>query len=219
MRWLTSRGRKRVLDPAERTAEVLFGLIMVLTFTGSLSVSSAGPADIHAMLIGALGCNVAWGVIDGVLYLMGVLAEKTSSVTLLRQIRNANDGLAAHALIASAAPALAWGLQPDDADRVRRRLRELPAPPLETGLNAEDWRGACGVCVLVVLATFPVGLPFLFMHDAMLALRVSNAIAIAMLFVVGLSYGRAIERSPWLIAWVMVLLGMVLVALTIALGG
>jgi len=46
MRWPTSQGRKRVLDPAERTAEVLFGLIMVLTFTGSLSVSSAGPADV-----------------------------------------------------------------------------------------------------------------------------------------------------------------------------
>ena len=51
----------RVLDPSERIAEVLFGLIMVLTFTGSLSIADAGANDVRVMLIGALGCNLAWG--------------------------------------------------------------------------------------------------------------------------------------------------------------
>ena len=62
----TTRGRssKRALDPIERVAEVVFGLIMVLTFTGSLSVATAGNAEVREMLIGALGCNLAWGVID-----------------------------------------------------------------------------------------------------------------------------------------------------------
>ena len=64
----------RVLDPSERIAEVLFGLIMVLTFTGSLSIADAGENDVRVMLIGALGCNLAWGLIDAVLYLMGCLA-------------------------------------------------------------------------------------------------------------------------------------------------
>jgi len=53
--------RKRVLEPNERISEVLFGLIMVLTFTGSLSVAESGRDDVRAMLIGALGCNLAWG--------------------------------------------------------------------------------------------------------------------------------------------------------------
>ena len=66
----------RVLDPVDRVSEVLFGLIMVLTFTGSLSVAEAGRDDVRTMLIGALGCNLAWGIIDAVLYLMGCLAEK-----------------------------------------------------------------------------------------------------------------------------------------------
>jgi hypothetical protein len=39
-----------VLEPIDRTSEVLFGLIMVLTFTGSLSVAQARR---RAMLIGA----------------------------------------------------------------------------------------------------------------------------------------------------------------------
>jgi hypothetical protein len=51
---------RRVLAPIDRVSEVLFGLIMVLTFTGSLSVAEAGRDDVRTMLIGALGCNLAW---------------------------------------------------------------------------------------------------------------------------------------------------------------
>jgi hypothetical protein len=67
---------KRVLEPIDRVSEVLFGLIMVLTFTGSLSVAEAGRSEVRTMLIGALGCNLAWGIIDGVLYLMAAWRKK-----------------------------------------------------------------------------------------------------------------------------------------------
>jgi VIT1/CCC1 family predicted Fe2+/Mn2+ transporter len=64
-----------------------------------------------------------------------------------------------------------------------------------------------------------VAVPFIFMRSAPAAMRVSNAVAIAMLFVSGTAYGRAVGRSPWLVGVTMVALGGVLVALTIALGG
>lgn len=62
-----------VLDPIDRVLEVLAGIIMVLTFTSVLSVSHAGQADVRAMLIGSLGCNLAWGIIDAIMYLMNSL--------------------------------------------------------------------------------------------------------------------------------------------------
>src|SRR5262252_821582 len=51
------------LDPIERSSEVLFGLIMVLTFTGSFRITGADHDDVHRMLLAALGCNLAWGII------------------------------------------------------------------------------------------------------------------------------------------------------------
>ena len=80
-------GSRRVLDPIDRISEILFGLIMVLTFTGSLSVAEAGRDDTRTMLIGALGCNLAWGIIDGVLYLMSGLANRGRLVRGLRAAR------------------------------------------------------------------------------------------------------------------------------------
>src|SRR6476659_2244511 len=100
------KSSKRVLEPIDRLSEVLFGLIMVLTFTGSLSVAEAGRDDVRTMLIGALGCNLAWGIIDAMLYLMGSLAEKGRGLLTLRAVRRATDPQEAHRLISDALPSV-----------------------------------------------------------------------------------------------------------------
>lgn len=211
---------KRVLDPIDRISEVLFGLIMVLTFTGALSVAEAGRDDIRTMLIGALGCNLAWGIIDGVLYLMGRLGEKGQGLMTLRAARKAADPQEAHRLIASALPPVIVSvLQPAEIEAVHQRLQQLPEPPDRARLGKDDWLGGVGVFLLVFLSTFPVVIPFIVMRGAVPALRVSNAVAIAMLFIAGQAYGRRVGRHPWMLGIVMVLLGALLSALTIALGG
>ena len=211
---------KRVLEPNERISEVLFGLIMVLTFTGSLSIAEAGRDDVRTMLIGALGCNIAWGIIDGVLYLMGCLAEKGRNLITLRAMRKASDPQEAQRLIADALPPLiASVLQPAELDSLRERLMKLPEPTGKARLDGADWKGALGVFLIVFLTTFPVAVPFIVMHQLGPAMRVSNAIAMTMMLIAGFAYGRHVGRSPWGFGIAMVLLGGVLVALTIALGG
>ena len=214
------KSSKRALDPIDRVSEVLFGLIMVLTFTGSLSVAQAGRDDIRAMLIGALGCNLAWGIIDGVLYLMGCLAEKGRDLKTFRAVRKAADPIRAQRLIANALPSIVTSvLQPAELETLRQRLKELPELPERALLRKDDWLGAVGVFLLVFLSTFPVVIPFIFMRNAGPALRVSNAIAILMLFLTGCSFGRIAGRHPVWVGIAMVVLGLLLVALTMAMGG
>jgi hypothetical protein len=216
----SERSSKRVLEPIDRVSEVLFGLIMVLTFTGSLSVAEAGRDDVRTMLIGALGCNLAWGIIDGVLYLMGCLAEKGRGLLAFRAVRKAADPKEAQRRIADALPPVITSiLQPAELDTMSRRLKDLPEPPEQARLHRDDWLGAVGVFLLVFLCTFPVVIPFIFMHNAGPALRVSNAIAIVMLFLTGYAFGRMTGRHPWLVGISMVVLGLILVGLTMALGG
>jgi VIT1/CCC1 family predicted Fe2+/Mn2+ transporter len=210
----------RVLDPIERIAEVLFGLIMVLTFTCSLSVAEAGRAEVRTMLVGALGCNLAWGVIDAVLYLMGALAERSRNLGVYRAVRDAAAPIEADRVIADALPAVVVSaLDARDFERIRERVRRLPAPPAGAHLHAEDRVGALGVFLLVFLSVVPVAIPFVLIAEPQTALRASNAIAIGMLFLAGAAYGRTLGRSPWRVGAGMVMLGLVLVSLTIALGG
>jgi hypothetical protein len=211
---------KRPLDPIDRVSEVLFGLIMVLTFTGSLSVAEAGREDVRTMLVGALGCNLAWGVIDAVFYLMGCLAEKGRNLLTYRAVREATDPERAQRFLADALPrVVASVLEPAELETMRVRLKQLPEPPVRARLSGDDGRGALGVFLLVFLSTFPVVIPFLVMSDAMPALRVSNAIAVALLFVAGHAFGRITGRRPVVAGIVMVVFGAALVGLTIALGG
>ncbi len=210
----------RILDPIDRVSEVLFGLIMVLTFTGSLSVASAGRTEVRDMLVGALGCNLAWGIIDGVFYLMGCLGEKGRGLRIYRAVRETSDPGTARRLIADALPpVVAAILQPQDIDTLQRRMKEQPTPPARPRLDRDSWLGAAGVFLLVFLSTFPVILPFIFMHQPMHALRVSNAVAVAMLSIAGWTYGRCIGRRPWAVGLLMVFIGSAMVGLTIALGG
>ncbi len=216
----TSKSSKRALEPIERISEGLFGLIMVLTFTGSLSVATAGREDVRAMLIGALGCNLAWGIIDAILYLMGCLAEKARNLLALRALRNAERPDRQREILAKALPPLIVSvLKPSEIETMCGRLKELPQPPARARLQKEDWLGGLAVFLVVFLCTFPVVIPFIFMGNLHGAMRVSNAIAITMLFLMGHQSGKLTTRRPWAAGISMVLLGGLLVALTIALGG
>jgi hypothetical protein len=211
---------KRVLEPIERVSEVLFGLIMVLTFTGSLSVAEAGREDVRIMLIGALGCNLAWGIIDAIFYLMGCLAEKGRNLATFKAVLGTADPQKAQRLIADALPpVVASIMEPAQFEAIHLRLKQLPQPPERARLSKDNWLGAVGIFLLVFLSTFPVVIPFIFMHNIMPAMRISNAIAIVMLFLLGSAFGHMTGRRPWIVGILMVIIGAMLVGMTIAMGG
>jgi hypothetical protein len=69
--------RSRLLDPVDRISEILFGLIMAVTFVGSISVATAGSEDVRTATASALGCNLAWGLVDAVMYVIRNVTERT----------------------------------------------------------------------------------------------------------------------------------------------
>jgi VIT1/CCC1 family predicted Fe2+/Mn2+ transporter len=116
-------------------------------------------------------------------------------------------------------PAVAATFGAAELETIRTKLLALPEPPKSPGLGKDEWLGAVAVFFWVVVTTFPVAIPFLFMRDAVPALRVSNLIAIVLLFITGYAFGRCSEHHPWRTGFFMVFLGAALVAMTMALGG
>ena len=209
----------RILDPMDRISEVLFGLIMALTFTCTLSVATASHIEVRTMLIGALGCNLAWGIIDGGVYLLARLNECGRAILNWRAVRDAADVGAGQQIVANALPPLvASVLAPTQLDLIRKKLQQLPEPA-RPRLTKSDWLGALAICMLSFLSTFPIVIPFLLIGDPRLALRTSNAVAIAMLFLCGFMYGRCAGFRPMAMGLSMVALGSAMVGVAIALGG
>jgi VIT family len=207
----------RILKPIDRISEILFGLIMALTFTCTLGVATADHLEVRTMLIGALGCNLAWGIIDGSVYLLARFNERGRAIVDWRAVRDAADVNEVQRVVADILP-LASALASEQLQSLQTKLRELPEPP-HPQLTKSDWLGALAICLLSFLSTFPIVIPFLFSADARLALRVSNAIAIAMLFLCGFMLGRFAGFQPMVMGLSMVAFGAALVGVAIALGG
>lgn len=212
--------RERLLDPVARLSEILFGLIMALTFTGTLDVATAGRTDVRMLLVGTIGCNLAWGLVDGVMFLISALTERGRNLLTVREVRAAASPDAARQIIANALPPLVASIMStDEVDSLRRGIVALPALPAGPSLQRDDWMKALGIFLLVFLSTFPVVIPFMIFDEVQRALRASNVVAITMLFAVGYLLARHGGYRPVLTGASMVLLGVVLVSIAIALGG
>jgi VIT1/CCC1 family predicted Fe2+/Mn2+ transporter len=209
----------RYLDPSEILGELLFGLIMVLTFT--LGASVAGGYE-RGLILAATGCNVAWGVIDGVLVVMGGRYVRRRRGQLVREIREARDEASALAAIRDE---FEFGVEAetrhDDRERVYRSIHALfaRAKPLPMHLTLDDWMTGFAVFLLVSVTALPAALPFLLIEEPHRALRASNGLLVALLFLIGWLWGRHIRVSALLSALTLTGIGVGLVAIAIRLGG
>lgn len=217
---MSDKGEKRapVLDPIQRVSEIAFGSLMALSFTGALSVMEAGHDEVRSMLYAALGCNLAWGLADAVIYLIATLTERHRGDTLLRRLHETMDAHAGQQQIAAVLPERLAAVADGEALEAIR-LQLLKIAPGRPRLSLQDLRAACGVFLLVVLATFPIVIPFIFIREPALALRVSNGLAVLMLFISGIILGHHAGGKPWRYGLAFTIVGIVLVNSIIALGG
>jgi VIT1/CCC1 family predicted Fe2+/Mn2+ transporter len=214
----------RHLDPASHMGEILFGLIMTLTFTlaAGIVIQEEGREGAREMLIGILGCNLAWGIIDGVLYVLGQVFERGRIRRVGFHLRQATSDDDARRMVAGELDEILEPMTDEPArrslyDSIIARVRRVPAAP--NPVTREDVLGALAAGWVVFACSFPAVLPFLFLDDPRLALRVSNAILIGLLFFVGWRAARHTLAKPWLAGLAFMLVGVLLVALAIPLGG
>ena len=80
-----------VLDPVERASETILGVLTTLTFTGSLSVVAVGGGQVRTMMIAAPCSNLAGGLTDAVMYLIGTGTERHRQVALQHPVDHATD--------------------------------------------------------------------------------------------------------------------------------
>ncbi|WP_338581413.1 hypothetical protein [Pseudomonas sp. MAG733B] len=211
--------RARVLDPVDRVTEVIFGLLMAMTFTGTISVATGGQEAERTMMYAALGCNLAWGLADAVMYLLRTLIERTRNRSLLASLRSGTDA-AGQALIAEALPPrLSAAAGTEELEALRRRLVAFAGTSVQPRLGWDDFIGAFGVFLLVVLSTFPLVVPFLLLDDTGLAVRLSNLVGLGVLFISGWILARYAGGKPWQGGVALAVTGAVLITAIIALGG
>ena len=213
----------RYLDPASRLGEVLFGLIMVLTVTLTAGLTVAeGKEGVRQLLLAAIGCNVAWGLIDAVMYIMNCVTVRNEKIRMIDAVQRAPDATSALNLVRDGIePELQDLLDPDDAEKMNLAvLKHIAHVRIgRTKLSKDDIYGSIACFWLVFISCLPAALPFLFFSRSHLALRVSNFLLVMLLFLVGQKWAQYAGTNRVATGLAMVALGLVLVGVAILLGG
>ncbi len=208
---------RRVLSPIDRLTELLCGLLLTLTFTGTMRVAVIGQTDLRTNLWAAVGCSLAWGLVDAVMYVFGQLESRNRNYQLLRALR-ADPATALQHVGASVPSAVVQLLPSADWDKLVENLNKLPVPP-RARVTRDDLLGAASIFILANAALLPIAAPFVFIADIGVAKYVSNALALLWLFVCGFLLARYTGGRPLRVAICFVGFGVALVAATIGLGG
>jgi VIT1/CCC1 family predicted Fe2+/Mn2+ transporter len=219
----TRRVVDRYITTAGRLQEIIYALIMVLTVTSTVSRTVPDSIEgIRRLVFAVLGCNIAWGIVDGVMYVLTSIFNRDRTSKIIRDATNTvsrSDALSI--LNREFDPPFEWILDEDRKRRLNEEIldRAVFAPPAAARMNRSDILGGVLCFVVTFLTTLPAVLPFLIITDMHSAIRASNIVALAMLFLVGIEYARFTDKNPIKTAVGLVLLGGVVVLVTILLGG
>jgi hypothetical protein len=197
---------------------------MALTWTiGSRLVLREEGLVVRDLVVATIGCNLAWGIIDAVLFTLGTKFFRSRRLRLFRQVKTARDEGAALAVLAKEFPIEGTPLsaKPADAEALYRSLLALTtrAEPVKVPLTRDDLSAAIAIFILVSATALPAVVPFFLIDDANRALRASNFLLIALLFVTGYAWARFSGGRPFYAGITMTCLGLFLVAIAVALGG
>jgi VIT1/CCC1 family predicted Fe2+/Mn2+ transporter len=225
---MRARSRKenlfqRYLDPASRLGEILFGLIMVRTATLTAGLTAAeGEAGVRHLLVSAVGCNIAWGIIDGIMYVMNCLIERGGKARLVQAIQNAPNPAAALDIVRAEVDSEFESLsKAEDRETLCQAILKHLAHvrPAKVWVTRQDLYGAIACFGLVFVSCLPAAVPFLIFSNPTLALRVSNGVLIVLLFVIGQKWAQYARVNRLAAGLAMVVIGLALVGVAILLGG
>jgi VIT1/CCC1 family predicted Fe2+/Mn2+ transporter len=216
---ITIKQQKALLNPLDRAAEILFGVIMATTFTCSMSVGSSHQVEMSELLIGTIGCNLAWGFVDAIMYLVETMAHRNRNRVMFHAMRIANSE-EARKIVSEALPqVVAEAIDEKELELIRQKLLELPSTAGKRQLTTRDFKKSLAIFLTSFIATFPIVIPFIFIEDSIVALRTSNGVGIVLMFMCGWSVSKYVGFNKWVGSISMAVVGTLLVVVTIMLGG
>lgn len=218
-----------LLDPIDRLAETIYSVLILLTFTLAFRIFSLGSTNpisdeyVNDLLFAALIAIIAWGTIDGIVYVLTEVFERGEKHRILWYIESAGSEEEA---IEAISDELEFILEPITSEPQRQMLYEdvlhhlRDSNPQPVRLKREDIAGGLASIFVAVLAVLPSLVPFVLLRDNyFLAIRLSNIVSFGVLFYSGYEWGKYTGTNPWKTGLLLVFVGVLLVAIAIPFGG
>ena len=213
----------RSLDPADALAEMTCGLVMVLTIlcTAGWYVSGSDEPR-RALAFAAFGCCLAWGIIDGFLYVASAVYERGRRGRLIRSVQASDHARAVDYVRGRVNDATGGLLSVQSSTDVAEELIAVAAgidPPERITTKRADFPPVVGSMVLNVSATILPGIAILLVDDWRDALAVAKTLVVVMMFLTGFLWGRTTRFGGLRSGSAMLVFGVTMVGIAVLFGG
>lgn len=205
-------------------AEVMYGVIIAMTFTSMLrEYPNVLELFVYKTIVAALLCCMAWGIADGLFYFWERSYIIRRENRIIQLSKSAQEDESAIPLIEEQLDDTILRNIPHD---YRLKLYEKLTDYL-SGVDARE-KLSSNEALTIILGTFILSAgagvivvaPFFVIDNVVQALNVSNLLGIVLLFVVG--YFRALDKnlfSKVIFGFGSSLIGIIIAGMTIILGG
>lgn len=214
---------ERYLSPSERLSEVIFGIIMALTVTSSLRIAlGTSPSARVTIATTVLGNNLAWGIVDAVMFLLVIIFERHRERQLVEKIKRTKDKATAIKAVRRDLKDTLVEVMPKTArEHVYEHIAEVleRSKPEKVKLTRKDLLGALASFALVFSVAIPIVLPYLIFPTRAEMIYSSDIIATGLLFLVGYLWAYYTNWNKFLTGIIFVLIGVVISVVTVFLGG
>jgi hypothetical protein len=205
------------------SSEPMFGVIMVVCFTSLLrAYPQVADQILGTILLSALMCCIAWGLVDGIFYAWEAHYELDKKKKIQALASSSEGAGQARDLVEDNLGDTLVDLLDDKEKEQIYQIVHAKVPGIELGkVSLKD--DAMTILIafgLVVGSSIIVMIPFLVVNDVMTALKISNLTGIILLFFMGFWREEEPAVSKKLITGgVTALVALIITLVTIALGG
>jgi VIT1/CCC1 family predicted Fe2+/Mn2+ transporter len=207
------------LETTDRISEVLYGLLICLTFTGTIRISTGGTQELNSLLWAALGGSFAWALSDAIMYLVNIQLERGHELAKLKKIVSAMNSENARNEVKKGIHPFIDLMDDNQIDALIENLRKQPELPSKPSLVGKDFLISAEIFVLVFTGTLPVAAPFFLIENVALAVWISNTAVLLMLFIGGFILAKYAGFKPITTACWFTAIGVFLISAIILLGG
>ena len=191
--------------------------MMVIIINGYVALSDLNSGFTYIVVVNLGACTV-WGIIDGLIYAISSSIERNSARNKLLQLQS-------HAEAEKVLGNVKGGLNDtflasfdDEGKEAIAKEIVKHAPNASLGENKaftkQDAMGWLSIVGIYLTVGFLLALPFLVLHNKVLAWFISNIVGVSWLFWYGLQLGKVTGKNRWLFGILMALISIVFLILS-----
>ncbi len=213
------------LTRSDRLVEALCGVIMVLSMVSYLRITLLHDpnVELHKVLVLVpIGANAAWGIIDGIMYVLTRMIDRSRAFKLYSSLRAMDQKEAHKTLEDEFKSTLVSKLNENDRANIYNEILrgvhslEVKKPQL---ITKGDLIVVLFTFLIAVFVAFIVVVPFWVLNDVLTAVRFSSIIGIVLLFYLGYRWAKIASKNKIRSGLIIAMMGFLIALVTVVLGG